>query len=145
MDSSKVIQLLSSKSIRSDFMSLLIEIIRTKENLKHSAKASFYFRKGMEHQKIRIKELECEFESIRKRINSSSLPNLEKELSEQKANLNRWKSKSEIHICDTIAINAIQTRVNSIECLMELKQDHSHIQTLQYYLESEDNLLELFF
>lgn len=144
MDSLKLIRLLSLKTNRSEFTTLIIEIIRVRECLKYPAKASFYFRKSIEQQKDRIVELEREFETIRHEINSGSIDEIEIILEKQKQKIRCWKLKSEIHICDRIAISALQSGLNNLKSLIRLKKQFPYLKPLEHYLSQEEELLHLF-
>lgn len=144
MEAKKAINLLTSKNCRSDFESLILEILKSREKLKQPSNASFYLRKGIESQKKRMNQLELEYENLRTRINSNTLTYFEELLAKKKADLNRWKQKEEIHICDRIAINALQTGVYNFESLIQIKHKYKHLKSLDFYLNNTVELVKLF-
>jgi hypothetical protein len=139
-----IVTILNSENNKdSVFEKLILDYASLKQKLSSPKEQSWYFEQALESNKKKLEDLKKHFEKIRNDVNSSTIDDLiasQKEALE--SNESYMKIRNPIFIRQ-IALGSVNSKLNYLQQLIQIKSRIKEVRELEYYLEDEKNLVEL--
>ena len=122
---------------------LILEYLILEKKIQHKEAQCFYFRKGIDNQKRRLKGLMGEYEKIRNNflsLDQQSCMNEKIQLNLKKESINRLKTG---RIINKIAQSSLERDIAYCDLFLVLFQKDMTLYPLKTYAEDAEKLIEL--
>ncbi len=144
-------KIISKRNNHTELSDLLLKILVLREKIENKESQSFYFRKGINSERIKLYELEENYNFHRTFVNVHPSEFINIEIEKSKKVLQENRNNKERSVMSRVVIdNAHNSRLVFLQrCLAEqdyckTKGNNYKIGSVWFYLENEDELLDYF-
>lgn len=114
----------------------ITEIVKLEYQLDHPKEQSWYFKSGLESQKIRLEVLTKKYESFRDTVNAISLEELAASLKIEQKNVSEAGTLNCSRGSRVMAHSISRNRINTIELYQSVKKDVGVVPELIFFRNS---------
>jgi len=100
------------------------EIADLKHKFANPETQSFYFKKGIESQKVRLKKILSEYDEYKDFINGNEISDFQDEIKEKKSRLERMTTRGFLNM---MAYQSVEYTINSLEEAIVVKKKYGKI------------------
>ncbi len=136
IDINKIFSLVSSQNKQTKISYLISEILILQDKLSNFDNQSFYFKRAIEQNNLRLKDFLNSYNEIKEEFNNLSLENLLNEKKTIEIQLIDAKKKAR-GLIPNIYLQMVKNKLTTIEDYIKMKSEFSELKNIEDYTNEE--------